>query len=124
MDKIEVSSLGKTWIFDIDGTIVKHNGYLTDGHDTILDGAAEFFEKIPEEDVVILITSRTEKYRNITEAFLNEAGIRYDYILYGLPYGERILINDRKPSGLKTSVAVNTERNIFMDTIFEVNENI
>ncbi len=124
MDKIEVSSLGKTWIFDIDGTIVKHNGYLTEGQDTLLDGAAEFFDAIPEGDVVILITSRTEEYSEITEDFLRKSGIRYDYIIFGLPYGERILVNDRKPSGLKTSVAVNTERNVFMDTLFEVNDKI
>ena len=27
-----------------------------------------------------------------------------------MPYGERILINDKKPSGLRTSIAINKER--------------
>ncbi len=26
-NKLVLSPLGKTWLFDIDGTIVKHNGY-------------------------------------------------------------------------------------------------
>ena len=47
MKEIRVSKLSKTWIFDIDGTLVKHNGYLVDGHDTLLAGAAEFINKIP-----------------------------------------------------------------------------
>ena len=36
--------------------------------------------------------------------------IRYDHIIFDLPYGERILVNDIKPGGLQTSIAVNTQR--------------
>lgn len=39
----EFSPLAKTWILDIDGTIVKHNGYKIDGYDTLLEGVKEFF---------------------------------------------------------------------------------
>ena len=46
-------------------------------------------------------------------------GIRYDAIVCGVPYGERILVNDRKPSGLTTAIAMNTERDVFMDAAFE-----
>ena len=42
---IRLSPLGHTWILDLDGTIVKHNGYKIDGYDTFLDGAKEFLEK-------------------------------------------------------------------------------
>ena len=56
---LKLSSLAKTWIFDIDGTIVKHNGYKIDGYDTLLEGVSEFFEKLPKEDKVIFLTSRT-----------------------------------------------------------------
>ena len=45
-NKIRVSSLGKTWILDIDGTIVKHNGYKIDGEDSFLPGAEEFLKNI------------------------------------------------------------------------------
>ena len=121
---IKVSSLNKTWILDIDGTIAKHNGYKLDGHDTLLDGAKEFLNSIPPSDMVVFITSRTDEYRQLTIDFLKENHIRYDHIIFNAPYGERILINDRKPSGLNMSVAVNTQRDVFLESRFEVDKNL
>ena len=121
---IVVSALGKTWILDIDGTVCKHNGYKLDGHDTLLPGAKQFFEGIVEIDKVVFITSRSQAYAEMTESFLRENGIRWNAIIYDLPYGERILVNDKKPSGLKTSIAVNTERDVFMEEIFIVDESL
>ena len=123
-DKIKVSALGKTWILDIDGTIVKHNGYKVDGIDTFLPGAKEFLKNIPNNDKIIFITSRSLEYKEITEKFLIENGIIYETIIYELPYGERILINDKKPSGLKTSLAFNTERDVFLNCKFEIDEDL
>lgn len=123
-EKITVSTLPKTWILDLDGTVVKHNGYKQDGCDTFLLGAKEFLRNIPAEDMVIFVTSRTDDLREMTEGFLRENGVRYDSIIFGAPYGERILVNDRKPSGLQMSVAVNPKRNEFMDTEFEVDETV
>lgn len=123
-DVIKVSPLNKTWIFDIDGTVVKHNGYKLDGHDTLLDGAKEFLSNIPDGDMIVFITSRTDEYRQLTTDFLDENGIRYDHIIFNAPYGERILINDRKPSGLPVSLAVNTERDVFADVKFMIDENL
>lgn len=120
--RIRVSSLGKTWILDLDGTIVKHNGYKIDGKDTLLEGAAAFFKQIAEEDKVIFLTSRSKELAEPTEKFLALHGIRYDAILYEMPYGERILVNDRKPSGLDMAIAVNTERDVFLDVVFEVDQ--
>ena len=119
---IVLSSLGKTWILDLDGTIVKHNGYKIDGEDTLLDGAISFFKQIAAEDKVIFLTSRSIELKEKTETFLLSQGIRYDAILYEMPFGERILVNDKKPSGLHTAIAVNTERDVFMDVMFERNE--
>ena len=121
---IKVSPLGKTWILDLDGTIVRHNGYKTDGHDTFLNGAEVFLKSIPQDDLVILLTSRTENEQDLTEKFLAENGVRYDYIIYGAPYGERILINDRKPSGLKTALAFSPLRDTLLDAVFEVDDNL
>lgn len=36
-----VFSLPKSWIIDLGGTIVKHNGYIIDDHDTLLDGSRD-----------------------------------------------------------------------------------
>lgn len=123
-DKIKVSPLGKTWILDIDGTIVKHNGYKIDGFDTFLPGAEDFLKAIPKDDKIIFLTSRTKEYKEVTETFLKENQIRFDMIIYGLPYGERILINDKKPSGLRTSLAFNTDRDVFLECDFVVDENL
>ena len=113
-EEIVLSTLPKTWIFDLDGTILKHNGYKLDGHDTVLSGAKEYLGTIPLEDKVILITSRIEEYRGSTVQFLAEAGIRYDEILFNMPMGERILVNDRKPSGLDMALAFNIDRDCFV----------
>ena len=110
---LTLSPLGHTWIFDLDGTVMKHNGYKLDGKDTFLPGAIEFLRQIPPEDMIVFLTSRTEMYRSCTTKALREAGIRYDHIIFDAPYGERILVNDNKPSGLVTGIAVNTQRDVW-----------
>ncbi|MCQ2523345.1 MAG: HAD family acid phosphatase [Lachnospiraceae bacterium] len=112
-DSIILSTLGHTWILDLDGTIVKHNGYKIDGEDTLLPGAMDFFAKIPDKDMIIFITARKSEYRDETEKFLLRNGIRYNHIIFDAPYGERILVNDDKPSGLKMGLAINTKRDSF-----------
>lgn len=115
MNEIVLSALGHTWILDLDGTIVKHNGYKMDGTDSFLPGAKEFLNSIPEDDMIIFLTSRTEEYRLLTESFLKKNKVRYDHIIYGAPYGERIIVNDNKPSGLKMSVAITKGRDSNVD---------
>ena len=123
MDKIVLSPLGHTWIFDIDGTLVKHNGYKIDGHDTLLPGVKDFFDKnVRVEDFVLLLTSRESKYLKSTKKFLKDNGIRFDSIVNGLPFGERILINEKKPSGLETCVAVNLCRDNFAMPMISIDE--
>lgn len=109
-----LSTLPKTWIFDLDGTLVKHNGYKIDGKDSLLDGVKEYLDKLPKEDKVLILTSRLEEYREITLKFLYENKIRFDQILFEMPVGERILVNDKKPSGLDTAVAFNLKRDHFL----------
>ena len=72
-----LSTLPKTWIFDLDGTLLKHNGYKIDGKDTLLDGVKEYMELIPSEDYILILTSRTNEYRDMTLSFLEENNIRY-----------------------------------------------
>ena len=110
MDILALSALSHTWLIDLDGTIVKHAGYKIDGHDTLLEGAEQFLKSLPEGDMIVLLTAREEAYRGMTEGFLTEHAIRYDHILFDVPVGERILVNDTKPGGLATAIAVNVER--------------
>lgn len=123
-DKLILSSLGHTWILDLDGTIVKHNGYKIDGQDTFLDGAEAFLKSLPEQDKIIFLTSREDHLKERTESFLTEHGIRFDGIMYGMPYGERILFNDCKPSGLKMGIAVNMERDVFRGPELVIDEDL
>lgn len=109
-----LSTLPKTWVFDLDGTLLKHNGYKLDGEDTVLPGVPEYLDTIPAEDKIVIFTARTEEYKQMTLDFLTKHGIRYDSILFDMPMGERIIVNDRKPSGLDMSVAINIDRDQFM----------
>lgn len=111
--KLILSTLPKTWIFDLDGTILRHNGYKIDGADTLLEGAREYLDGIPDGDRIVIFTSRTEQYRQQTLDFLRQNRIRYDDILFDMPMGERIVVNDRKPSGLDMAVALNMYRDRF-----------
>lgn len=113
--ELRLSQLSKTWILDLDGTLVIHNGYKTYGMDKWLTGSKEFLLSIPEKDMIIFVTSREKSYARVTEQFLRQNGIRYDYIIYDAPYGERILLNDKKPSGLQTAYAVNCQRDGIID---------
>lgn len=114
MNKLKLSDLEKTWIIDIDGVIFEHNGYFNLKRNELekpLPGVREFFKRISKEDYVILLTGRNVKYRNLTLKSLKKYGIRFNAILFDLPKGERILINDSKPDGLKTAYAVSLKRN-------------
>ena len=124
MSRIDLSALGHTWIFDIDGTIVKHNGYKIDGKDSFLEGAADFLSSIPKNDMIIFVTSRSDEYKQITIDFLKENGVRYDHIIFNAPYGERIIINDRKLSGLDMSISVNTNRDEFLKCEFHIDDKL
>jgi hypothetical protein len=115
-----LSTLTHTWLIDLDGTVVRHNGYLL-GQDELLPGVRELWKEIPEDDKIILLTAREEKYRRSTESFLSSVQIRFNLILFDLPVGERILINDAKHSGLQTALAVNVVRDIGLrDTKFRI----
>ena len=121
---LEFSPLAKTWVLDIDGTLVKHNGYKIDGYDTLLDGVKEFFETLSPDDKVVLLTARKEEYLPALKDFLTKNNIRYDFLLTDMPMGERILVNDRKPSGLDMSFAINKNRDDVFNVAYKINEEL
>lgn len=112
-EPLVLSTLSKTWILDLDGTILMHNGYKLDGKDTLIEAARDYIRNIPEDDFILILTSRTEEFKDMTLSFLNENDIRYDEILFNVPMGERIIVNDRKLSGIDMAVAVNIDRDIW-----------
>lgn len=120
----EFSPLNKTWILDVDGTLVKHNGYKIDGYDTLLNGVKEFFEQLSPDDKVVLLTARKEKFLPALKNFLKKNNIRYDYLLTNMPAGERILVNDRKPSGLDMAFAINKDRDTTLNIAYKINNEL
>lgn len=114
-----MSNLNKTWLIDIDGSIVKHNGHKIDGFDSFLPNAREFLISIPKNDCIIFLTARNKNEIKIFKKFLKAHKIRFDFIIPNLPFGERILINDIKPSGLKTAIAINKKRDYKMELEIE-----
>lgn len=89
----------KTYIFDIDGVLLKNVGKY---------GAknwSNFFEPLEEniqvlKDLsnkgaeIIFITSRTEEYLHEFKSYLNVIGVRYKTIISGCNHNKRIIIND------------------------------
>lgn len=121
---IKLSSLRHTWILDFDGTLVVHNGYKS-GDDRFLPGALEFLHKIPRDDFVIILTARENEARERTIEFLKKYNIKFDAIFFEMPMGERILINDTKPSGLCCAYAVSPNRNEgFMNLEVQIDSNL
>ncbi len=124
MQTLTLSSLPKTWLFDLDGTLVRHNGHLTEGRDTLLAGVREFFAQISKDDKVVLLTARSGDEVASVREFLAQNGLQIHAIISDLPFGERILINDTKPSGLKTAYAINKARDEALEIEVEIEEYI
>jgi hypothetical protein len=103
--RLRLSGLGHTWLIDLDGTVLKNSGYLKGG-DELLPGVREFWASLPKDDVILLLTARDEVDRPATLAFIEAQGLRFDQAIFGLPSGERVVINDTKPRGLVTALAV------------------
>ena len=57
-EQMKISPMPKTWILDLDGTLVVHNGPYMLGKDEFLPGAREFLDNIPRRDMIILLTAR------------------------------------------------------------------
>jgi mannose-6-phosphate isomerase-like protein (cupin superfamily) len=59
-----------------------------------------------------ILTGRRESSRQVTEKQLSNLNIFYDKLIMGIGNGDRIIINDKKPDGIKnTAYAINVVRN-------------
>jgi len=112
----------KTIFCDIDGVIFKHCGDLTITYDQggkLLLGVTDKFKEWAFKGYkIILITGRPESMREFTKKQLENAGLFYDQLIMGLPRGERVVINDRKPnSHIPTTKAIDLERNKGLENV-------
>lgn len=109
--------LYSTLFIDLDGTMVRNSAQYsiprwgeTEGIQANIDAVNHLYDSGKVE--VILTTSRKEAYRDVTIAQLERVGIRFHKIIFDLPHGRRIIINDYAPSNpFKSCDAINIKRN-------------
>ena len=114
--ELRISKLPHTWIIDFDGTIFIHNEYKKDKQDKVCNSNVQkFFDQLSLDDFIIFTTSRGKYLSDLCEKSIrNKINLKQKYcIVYDLPQGERILINDTKPKGLLTSLAIPINRDEF-----------
>lgn len=106
----------KTIICDIDGTLILHNKPSDVAKNSyqpeLLDGTLDKLNEWERNGYnIILLTGRKESMRTVTEAQLSQLGIYYDRLIMGVGGGIRYLVNDYKPDGSASAIAINVERN-------------
>jgi len=115
LKNLYISKKASTIFCDLDGTIIQHenipdwsNGFI------LLEGAKEKIDEWRNNNIfIVLITSRDEQFRSEMELMLRNAGIKYEYLIMGLPPGSRSLINDKKPySDIKMAKSFEVIRDI------------
>jgi FMN phosphatase YigB (HAD superfamily) len=108
---------GTTYFIDIDGTLV-HNKQeedleqllLTDNEqmdstEELLPNVMELWNSFKSNDIVVVTTARSEKYRTIT------FNMRYDMLIMDLRTGPRVLINDTPDTlSYQKAIAINVKR--------------
>lgn len=105
-----------TLFVDIDGTLVKNSGQFFKpkwGETGRIEKNVEMLNSLYETGKVhiILTTSRTKDYKEITEQQLQREGIKYHQVIYGLYHAKRIIINDYANSNpYKSCDSINLKR--------------
>lgn len=120
----------KTLFLDIDGTLLEHPGTLSQillteqlqprflfGVEPLPGVREKLDQWNAQGHRIILTTGRPESMRAFTQQQLDRAGIFYDQLVMGITGGERVLINDRKPSGEDTARAINVDRNVGLEGV-------
>ena len=101
---------------DLDGTLVTNTSHLIPpfiGEGKPLVNNIETLRKIKSEGgFIIITTSRSEEYRNITINEMNLHGIPCDILIMGLPHSQRLIINDfAKSNPYPSCSSINIPRN-------------
>lgn len=95
--------MNNTIVTDLDGTLIKHQGYLEAMLSKPMEVLPGVLDKlqfwIRDNDLIFILSARPEEYRKATEKQLKEAGIPYHTLILGATNGARFLINDTKPKG-------------------------
>lgn len=106
-----------TYFFDIDGVLFKNSSkYFIPkwGESEPIDKNVQLIKNLfnTGTNQIIITTSRSEDYKDITINQLNNLGIKYHKIIFGLQHCKRIIINDYFDTNPYPSCeAINLERN-------------
>lgn len=105
-----------TLFLDIDGVIVEHSSIHFPPYIATSSAIKENLDYLksldPNKVEIILTTSRTEEYREQTEAQLKSLGLQYSQLVMGLKSNKRIVINDYSSTNeYRNCDAINLKRN-------------
>lgn len=109
----------RTWIFDVDGTILVHKNegackqWSGPAFLELCPGVRETFNEIERNcGCIVLITTRPECARPWLEGNLRYYGLFWHHLIMGVPSGPRVLVNDSKPTHTgDTAFSLTVERN-------------
>lgn len=120
LHNLYISKNAFTIFCDLDGTIIEHEN-IPDYTKCVklLPGAKEKIDEWRKDNgFIVLTTSRDEQFRPELEEMLRITGIRYEYLVMGLPSGARYLVNDKKPySDKNMAKSFEVERNVGIRSI-------
>ncbi|MBI2596901.1 hypothetical protein HYW41_01980 [Candidatus Daviesbacteria bacterium] len=105
----------KTYFIDVDGVVVKNGGQYCKPFWGTTEGLPENIKVINRlfdlGNYIILITSRKEKYRQITVKQLKREGVKYHQLIMDLNHSSRVVINDfSKSNPFPAAISVNIPR--------------
>jgi len=107
----------RTFFFDIDGILFENGAQHFKprwGETSPLKENLEIIRKLSEDPYaqIFFVTSRSEKFRDITEKQIKDLGVQYSSIIMGCLHAKRILVNDfSSTTGYPTCEAINILRN-------------
>lgn len=107
----------RTYFVDVDGVLMKNSGKYgsvnwSNNKETIPENMAVIKKLQDKGGQIIIVTSRTEEYRQDLEKILTENGIKPYAILMGLNHSARVVINDFAPTNpYPSGIAITLPRN-------------
>ncbi|SEG31761.1 hypothetical protein SAMN04488144_113171 [Methylobacterium sp. 190mf] len=104
------------YLCDIDGVVFRNAGeyfppFWSEPDVPLVENIYKIRGLIDSGAQFIFLTARPEKYREKTEQSLNEAGLKWASIIFGLNHSRRFLLNDFAPTNpFPSAVAINLPR--------------
>jgi hypothetical protein len=102
-----------TYIVDFDGTIAHFDGGWphVDGCRVIKKTQQSLLAAESLGHHIVIMTARPETMRQRLHNWLLDNGIVFHQLVMGVTSGLRVVVNDRKPDGTDTALAINLTRN-------------